>query len=1425
MKAVFLQCVTNHAVLNLLTAIINHLKQIWRMRKPKILLAMLALVAMAASAGEQSTTYTAAPKAVKEVVKTQQRAKMLSPRAAASSKKAPQADQFQGLTMYVNLTNSAEWAGYGIGSVPYGIYSYTIGSNTGFQPLATDLRYNFMASAMGRDQLVGARPMEMFGSLNGVEYNGLSRNDFTELWSQVYEGVDYSFIPSVMAYDVTSDIIYSIQYNSNLTGLNLAKWNPDSRMFDVICPWPNNFQPLTLGFTPDGNMFCVGADGYFYSLDKNTADARPLDALTVTPTLYVQGMGYEPHSACFLWMAVTQQGSAIYALNPYDASLTLVQELSGNEQAPSVFFLGNQAPDMAPAATSDLAFTFDGGGTDGTITFTIPTTTYNGSPLNGNVRMSVWLDGEELANYVSVDPGSQQTFNQQVSNNNHYVYVLFENEGGFSPVNSLYTFAGYDTPLPVSNLYLSVEDGVSNLTWDAPAAGVNNGYLENVTYNVVRMPGNVLVADHQSACEFSETLPTKMERYYYIVTPFNGDGKSGEAMQSNGVLAGSAFEAPYFDDFSDASTRDLWTVVNANNDGTDWGTEYTWSFNDYNQCWGIYTGPYNMGDDQESADDYLISPGINIEQGISYALIMNMRNTFANYMERVSLMIGTDPNDISTFTVLDANENYDVNGTLADWEVDFQAEETGTYYFAVHVYTHKEDNASGIFVYSMAVNKLGMNNAPAEVTNLTITPDAEGEMVADVTFTVPTTQLDGAPLAGPLTANVYRDGAEDAVAQFPVEVGGNALWTDNTVEGVGVHTYTVGISNEAGEGKRVSAEAFIGVYTAPYTNTFDTEDDARFFVTVNDSSIYSTNEYRWIWYSYNQNLALGGYGYFVQHPVEHIWLYMPAIKLEKDMVYSYAFNWTYSSYNQVCPGYAGIGMAMDPDAQTIYPDQLPFTNYGEKVLIENEVIATESGKYYPSILIEADVASSYISPSIDDISITLVGSAFAPYSVENLVVEHDMAGLLKVNFAFNAPTVDYAQRPLEGPLTVYIYRAGSAIPLMTFENVEPGQAFEWVDEQPMNGINSYIIVAENEYGRGKVSEASVFAGVDVPMAVENYWIRGNEDNQKAVLTWDAPAEAVNGGVLDGSLQYTIVEYFPNGTTPEEQMVIIGTTTETTYTVDREPTVEMEMHYYAVIPSTSAGIGQAVIDDIILGQLKSVPFIESFENATLSTTGWMTEGDVANYGTVWNILNDDSEMASQDGDNGYALCYNGNYYSQYHWADLVSPKVMLDPQKQFTLSFYVYMGYPSSSAVLPTLVVSQSLNDDPYEELITIDVTEGNGEWQLFEIPLVGTEIANFAKVCFRGYMSTMSERIWLDNVRITCEDWPSGVNELATPQQISAVKGGISIEGFDGQQVRIYTVEGRQVQHFVADGNRTLSMAPGIYIVTVGKQAYKICVR
>jgi hypothetical protein len=74
-----------------------------------------------------------------------------------------------------------------------------------------------------------------------------------------------------------------------------------------------------------------------------------------------------------------------------------------------------------------------------------------------------------------------------------------------------------------------------------------------------------------------------------------------------------------------------------------------------------------------------------------------------------------------------------------------------------------------------------------------------------VSFTAPSLQLNGQPLAGDITANIYRDSEQSAVATIPVVAGQNASWTDNTVAGVDIHTYTVAIENEMGEGKRAQA--------------------------------------------------------------------------------------------------------------------------------------------------------------------------------------------------------------------------------------------------------------------------------------------------------------------------------------------------------------------------------------------------------------------------------------------------------------------------------------------------------------------------------------------------------------------------------------------------------------------------------------------
>ena len=180
------------------------------------------------------------------------------------------------------------------------------------------------------------------------------------------------------------------------------------------------------------------------------------------------------------------------------------------------------------------------------------------------------------------------------------------------------------------------------------------------------------------------------------------------------------------------------------------------------------------------------------------------------------------------------------------------------------------------------------------------------------------------------------------MANLNVTAGEKALWTDNTVKGVGVHSYTVSVTNNFGEGKKVSADAFVGVYTAPYANTFDNESDDMFFITVNDS-VSGGNTCKWAWSNYNKNLALS---YYVQKNFEPIWLFFPAVKMEEEQVYEVNYDWAFSSINKSSVGYMSIGTAADSTAQTV-GEALPFTNdlgYGVACPVTQEVVATKTGK-------------------------------------------------------------------------------------------------------------------------------------------------------------------------------------------------------------------------------------------------------------------------------------------------------------------------------------------------------------------------------------------------------------------------------------------------------------------------------------------------
>ncbi|MGI6222430.1 MAG: choice-of-anchor J domain-containing protein [Prevotella sp.] len=1309
---------------------------------------------------------------------------------------APSADFnfFEGRTFYGNLVNSSDWSGASIGSVPYGVYSYTFGDNADFQSIATDLTYNFMSSAFGRDQLIGAFPMSVMGALNGVRYISLDSAAFAKNWENVLGNVSYGAIPDVMAYDPTSNTYYAAMYNDELNGLNWAKFNMVTRLFDVISKWNNDFQPMTMAFTPEGEAYCIGADGYYYHLDKSNGDAEMLGETGISPTNYVQAMGYDGKTGTFIWAAVTTTGNELYTVDPESGEASLITSLNKNEQLSSLFFKVNEALDKAPAAVSGLTYSFTGtAATEGNILFNIPTTTYDGSALTGNVEMTVWMDGEQLKQ-ESVTPGSQQSIAVSLTNDNHYVDVILKNDAGVSPNSYLYQWVGNDTPVQPTDVVLKADSANNRfaLTWTAPDTGVNKGYInkEELTYDIVRMPDSVTVAQTLSGNSFTEPLPSKLERYSYRVYAENA-GKRSEYAESNKVLYGDAYTVPYAEDFSTDETQPLFTINDANSD------DITWEYNSYNQQMGINTTAFTIVD---SCDDWLITPGIQLETGKAYALNYNMRNTFRGYWERAKVYIGTNPQDLNTFKLYASYDSIEVDGTLTDFETDFSVEESGTYYMALRCTTPK-GKGSSLFLNKIRVEELGALGAPAAAESLSLTPDIDGEMIDTLRFVTPSKTLDGTALTGELTANIYRDNAAEPLTSLTgLAAGQQVSYVDNTVTGVGDHTYTVGVENEAGEGKRASVTAFIGVYKPTYTNTFDTEDDASRFVTYIDGQLadpYDGNT--WKWSSWDKNLSLS---YFVATAPSTSTVFFPAIKFDAESVYALSFVWNNSVYGDAqCPAEMGISRANDMTADLTKTGEMPKTSYGANLLVSSDLVSSEAGKYYPYVQITADVDNTYLMPNLDSVVIKYVTSAYAPYRVENLKVDHDASGALKATLTFNAPTKDFAGRDLTENLDINIYRGANAtLPVKTFSGVEPGASLTWEDDEPVRGYNYYMIVPTNSKGRGKEVLDSTYVGVDIPVAVGNFKGKGSADNTGYELSWEAPTIGIHGGVLDSSLGYIIAEYHLEETEDSLKLTVIASTKDLTYSADNIETNTQAVHYYVVIPYTSAGYDQVSICALVLGKPYELPFEESFPNGAETTNVWLIGSTNSSYGN-WTELQDGEEFQSQDGDNGMAFFYNGSYYESAVSGTLTTPKFRPSSESNY-LSFWMQQGLSLNYTHPASLLVKVNYEDGDYVDVSdTILVTDSTAGWHLHRIELPQIAGKNYATVSFEAICSGMNDRVVIDNVVIS--------------SPVADAISTVNMDGINLDKAKIYDLQGRRLRR--SDISRG-----GVYIIKEGNKVRKI---
>lgn len=1338
-------------------------------------------------------------------------------------KKAPSKAPTVNPTDYANrsfagaLIYTESWMDMSITEIPYGIYDFTIESD-GLKrtPNYTVMSGDWMSGAVKRDKFYGIRNINMFGQLTGVVNCEVDLKSYTNLREVIAEEPSFELLPSAMTYDPTSGEIYGVFYNADLTGLNWARYDTRNLEVDIICRFGGKFNVLAIGATPDGTMYAISTDGDLYTINKKNARVSLIGNTGVNVAAYTQTMTWDAKTNTFLWTAVTSSGSALYSLDPEVPKATLIKTLTEGEQFASIYFNEQTAMPGAPKTPENITWNYTTpGALNGNITFT--------SPSAGEV--TVFLNGEKAKDAEKIGAGATVTIQlSNLDNKTNHVAAVIRNDNGWSPIAESFSYAGYDIPKPVTDLTFVEKDGVANISWTAPAGGVEDGFIDpnRLYYQIYRLPENILVADNHRTTSFTEVLPKGVKRYAYRVIPFNGADKQGEHTLSNALVYGTAYEIPYTDSFTMEGCLDVYETIDADGDGQ------TWNINPYGDV-PLLACSVTYADEATATDDWILTPNISLEKGTLYRVTTCMRNTWPGNPDLLAVGFCKSTNlSKDGITVVETLEVNTPSMTRLNHFVDFSVEADGDYKVALGMVTPK-GQGGGVFISELRVDKVGSLSAPAAATNLTVTPDADGLSKATITFTAPDKTLGGKALSDPMSAVIYRDDLEVARVN---DIAPKAIssWTDDTNPAPGMHIYKVVMHNSSGCGGDVSASAFVGIYTTPFIDPLDTREAIEYYtyIPVGFEDAELDSEMRFPSWG-DPCLEVDHVNQSDNH--HEFYVVLPLISFDDEAVYKVSFDIKTMSWSSGEPLAMELtyGDTAQASTQTCKGFDIANPTGYDFETQEHLLILPKGGKKYLAFHVNTPT-QGYIYLYIRNIRIEREASALSPNVVTELTATNDLVSKL----TFKAPAIDYASRPLKELDKVEIYRNGSVLPVHTFTNPAPGELLEWTDPDALQGMNSYFIVASNSHGRGNPTTVSAFIGYDIPVAPEGLSIIPNPGNQTATITWQAPTRGVNGGVVNlEETTYTLVRMIPateSNASPEFDVLKTGIK-ETSVTPEREATDKQEMIYYGILTVTPQGISHPSIYFTILGKPYPMPFTESFGNGDISTGLWVSLGD-PNYGL--QTLPTSSDMleyngypaVSQDNDNGVFLFLNGAYQENPMLYGVLTPKIDLGNVADPQVSFWLYKGNQSGYCnTPPSFEILASTTESDFRLLGGTEWTETSPAWVEYTYPLdcfVGDPGALIFQL--NATSGIYADIILMDNFRVESSTAIDQVGADTTDCTVFGLSGGILTRGAVGCDVRIYTPAGLLIDSYKADD----SMHPrtsGIYIVTIGSKTFKVVVK
>jgi hypothetical protein len=266
-------------------------------------------------------------------------------------------------------------------------------------------------------------------------------------------------------------------------------------------------------------------------------------------------------------------------------------------------------------------------------------------------------------------------------------------------------------------------------------------------------------------------------------------------------------QMPYSGLFTTEAMFNEFTVINANGDYKSNGVECTWFYNE-----DLQTARYSYSG-ENNADDWLISPMIYLEAGMKYNFTINCKNYksqyYGDYEEKFEVFLGTD-DTAASMTQRVMNAKTVRGGEFKDFSAkDITVETTGNYRIGIHCVS--DAYRGELDVKSIKFDVIPLDDAPSAATNFTVTPAANGDAEAVISFTAPTTTYSGSTLAGNLTAIKIRRNGEEITSFENVTPGQTITYTDNASIPNGKNSYQILPYNAVGIGALVEQTAYVGV--------------------------------------------------------------------------------------------------------------------------------------------------------------------------------------------------------------------------------------------------------------------------------------------------------------------------------------------------------------------------------------------------------------------------------------------------------------------------------------------------------------------------------------------------------------------------------------------------------------------------------------